>query len=594
MATETKWVPNLSNQRVARIIPEEVENFADEVRRFRAGEWVDDEFTKFRLRQGIYGQRQPDRQMVRVKVPYGGITAPQLDMLGQLAERYAPLMRGHVTTRENVQYHHVSLDDVPDFLRMLADAGLTTREACGNTMRNVVSCAKAGVCVDQVFDVTPFAAAYARHFLRHPVTQMMPRKVKTAFSCGPKDCAITAIHDVGMIAKVQDGKNGFKVVMGGGLSIMPRLAPTLYEFVSADDGEYIRVTEAAMRVFNRQDEERKNRMKARIKFTIDRMGIDKFRELVEEELKKDWAKRPVPMNELLFIDDEERDAPPPPRPDVTSVNGSGPADFIAWKETNVEPQKQEGFVIVHVSLPRGDIMADQFPKLAAIARRYAGGRARFDQQQNIVFRWVRPEALYYIYMALKDTGLAEAGRHQITDVVTCPGTDSCKLGITSSMGLNKALREVLETIDISDPLVKSLHIKASGCPNSCGQHHIANIGFHGAAMKGEGGQVPAYELFLGGQYEDGEVKIGARIKTRVPARRAPDALKAVLAFYQKERQAGETFNRFVERVGAGPFEALLSEFKEVGALNRENIKFYMDWERTVLYKLERGEGECAV
>jgi sulfite reductase beta subunit-like hemoprotein len=325
------------------------------------------------------------------------------------------------------------------------------------------------------------------------------------------------------------------------------------------------------------------------------MGIDKFRELVEAELENEWAKRPIPMEDLLYLDDETKDAPPAPRPvGAVSVNGSGPADYIAWKATNVEPQKQEGFVLAHVSLSRGDIFAHQFPKLAEISRRFAGGRARFDQQQNVVFRWVRLESAYDLFRALKEIGLADAGRHTITDIVTCPGTDSCKLGITSSMGLNKALRETLATVDLSDPLIRQLHIKASGCPNSCGQHHIANIGFHGAAMKGEGGQVPAYELFLGGQYEDGDVKIGARIKTRVPARRAPEALKAVLDYYRAERKEGELFNRFVERVGTAPFEALLSQFGKVGPLNRQNIQHYMDWERTVLYKLERGEGECAV
>ena len=456
MATQTitKWTPNPEHQRVAPIIAEEIENFSEEVRRFQAGEWVDDEFTKFRLRQGVYGQRQPNRQMIRVKVPYGGITSHQMAVLGQISERYVPLKKGHVTTRENVQLHHVNLDDVPEVLRVLGDAGLTTREACGNTMRNVVSCPKAGVCIEEVFDTTPYAAAYARHFLRHPVTQMMPRKIKTSFSCGPKDCAISAIHDVGMIASSKDGKRGFKVVMGGGLSIMPRLAPTLYEFVTADDGEYIRVTEAAMRVFNRQDEERKNRMKARIKFTIDRMGMDKFRELVEAELKNEWSKRPIPMKDLLYFDDEMKDAPPPPRQVGGSVhvNGSGPADFIAWKATNVEPQKQEGYVVAHVSLNRGDIFAHQWPKLAEISNRFAGGRARFDQQQNVVFRWVRQESLYDLFRALKEIGLGEGGRHTITDIVTCPGTDSCKLGITSSMGLNKALREMLSTSARQDVL----------------------------------------------------------------------------------------------------------------------------------------------
>ncbi|MCH7801948.1 MAG: nitrite/sulfite reductase, partial [Chloroflexi bacterium] len=252
------------------IIPSEIEDFEQEVKRFQAGEWDETDFMAFRLRQGVYGQRQPDVHMIRIKFPFGGMTAAQLDQMGEIVERFAPLNRGHVTTRENIQLHHVPLEETPELLKMLAAVGLTTREACGNTVRNVTGCAMAGVCSDEAFDVTPYAAAYSRYFVRHPFTQMMPRKIKTAFSGCDRDCAITSIHDVGFLPRIQDGKRGFKMVMGGGTSIMPRIAPTLYEFISVDD--YLKVTDAALRVFHASDELRRNRSKARVKFLIARIG----------------------------------------------------------------------------------------------------------------------------------------------------------------------------------------------------------------------------------------------------------------------------------------------------------------------------------
>ncbi len=589
--TFENWVPNPELQRVMKVDAEEIDDFEAQKNRFKSGEWAETEFMRFRLRQGVYGQRQPDRQMVRVKAPFGGMTADQLDVMGEISEQYAPLKKGHLTTRENVQFHHIPLDETPDLLRTIGDVGLTTREACGNTVRNVVAPPNAGVDPDEVFDVTPYAAAYARHFLRHPTTQMMPRKSKTAFSGSEKDLSMTPIHDVGFVARVKDGKKGFKLVIGGGLSIMPRMASTLEEFVPVED--YIRYAEAALRIFNRQDEERKNLMKARIKFTIERLGIDTFREMVHEELKGEWAKKPINLDALMWVEDEEADAPAVPS-DFTP-EPTGDAAYDLWKSTNVVPQKQDGFNLVYTRIERGDIYAEQWSQLADVSRKFAGGRVRIDQQQNMVFRWVRTESLFDIYNALGEIGLNAPGRETIRDIVTCPGTDSCKLGITSSMGLNKALGEALDEMDLSDPDVSSLHIKASGCPNSCGQHHIANIGFHGAVMKAPGGQVPAYEMFLAGNYDDGDVRVGHRVKARVPAKKAPEALKAILAHYQSNRNDGEKFNDFVDRVGVTPFEEIFGQFKEeIGPLDRDHINTYMDWGKTVLYKLERGEGECAV
>ena len=380
-------------------------------------------------------------------------------------------------------------------------------------------------------------------------------------------------------------------MVGGGLSIMPRMADTLYEFVPVE--EYLKTAEACLRIFNRSTEERKSLMKARIKFTIAREGIEKFRRMVEQELEGEWAKKTIDLDALLFIEEEELDAPGPPS-DFTP-EPSGDDEYALWKKENTSPQRQAGFNLVYVRVERGDIYAEQWSPLGEIARQFAGGRARIDQQQNLVYRWVRDQALYDVYLRLKELGLAEPGSETIRDIVTCPGTDSCKLGITSSMGLNKALGEAVDALNMDDPLVREIHIKASGCPNSCGQHHIADIGFHGAVMKGKGGQVPAYELFLGGTYENGDVRVGQRVRARVPARFAPRALNAIVDYYQENRESQEPFAKFIDRVGIAPFEKMFRPYKEeVGPLDREHVESYMDWGKTVLYKLERGEGECAV
>ena len=582
------WKPR--NQSIIEILPEEIDDFEAQVKLFQSGQWDETEFQAFRLKQGIYGQRQPDSQMVRVKVPFGGLSAAQMDALGVVSARYAPLNKGHVTTRENVQFHHVKLADTPDFMRLIGDEGLSTREACGNTVRNVTGCPLAGVCADEPFDVTPYAAAYSRYFVRHPYTQALPRKWKTAFSGCEKDCAITAIHDMGFIPKVRGGEKGFQLLIGGGTSIMPRIADTLYDFVTAD--EYLKVTEAAIRIFHRSDELRKNRMKARIKFLIDRIGIDDFRKMVEEELQEEWAQKSFDPTPLLFIEDEERDAPVAP-PGGYSRNGHSP-EFDHWVETNVQDQKQAGYRVVHIKLPLGDLQAEQWHELADMTRKYAGGRARITHQQNMAFRWVPEGALYEVWQELGRLGLNKPGVHEITDVVSCPGTDSCKLGITSSMGLGRAMRETIEGMGITDPLVKQMHVKMSGCPNGCGQHHVADIGFHGAATKAPGGQVPAYELFLGGSYDEGDSRIGLRVRGRIPAKRTPDALKRIVGFYEENRNEGELFRDFVVRVTPKAFAPLVEEFKETRELNRESIDAYMDWDKTIIYKMERGEGECSI
>ena len=578
-------------------IPEEIDDFETEVSRFLKGEWEsDDAFTAYRLIRGVYGQRQSDVQMMRIKIPFGGLTADELDVLGQIVDRYAPLRKGHVTTRENIQLHFIPLKDTPTVMRMLGEVGVTTREACGNTVRNVVGCPLAGVTPDEPFYVTPYLAAFARWFVRHPYTQKLPRKFKVAFASCAQDCVVTAIHDLAFIPRVQEDekgvlRRGFQMLAGGGTAIMARIAYTLYDFVPVE--EYLRVSEAIIRVFDRTDELRKNRAKARIKFYIDRVGIDAFRQEVEEELTKKWAKKSFDPTPLMAVPDEHLDAPPPPVKPLS--NGHRDPEFQRWLESNVRPQKQKGYSTVWVKLPLGDIQAEQHPGLARIARDYAGSRVRTNTEQNLVYRWIPDGYLYNVWQELQKIGLGDAGAQEVEDVVSCPGTDSCKLGITSSMGLGEAVSETLTEMAIEDPLVKSLHVKMSGCPNGCARHHIANIGFHGAATKGDGNQVPAYEIMVGGSYGNGEpTRFAQRIKTKVPAKRVPQLVRQYIQFYQDQRQDGEAFNQFVDRVGTEPFEDIAREYKEPGPLNRENIDTYQDWGKTTLYKLERGEGECAI
>jgi len=386
---------------------------------------------------------------------------------------------------------------------------------------------------------------------------------------------------------------GFELRVGGGTSIMPRIAPTLYEFVGADDGEYLKVAEAVFRIFDRQDWLRVNRARARIKVFVDKFGIDELRDQVEEELKGDWVnERDFDVERLKFLDDEEAKAAPAPGAHG-SPNGDR-SEFDRFREANVKPQRQEGFSAVEVKVTRGDLTPEQFRGLAAIMREFTGGYARTSVQQNFVLRWVRDESVYDVWERLGELGLAEIGPRQITDVVSCPGTDSCKLGITSSMGLNRAVQERLEAMEITDALTKRIHVKMSGCPNGCAQHHIANIGFYGASLKVGGRQVPAYIAHLGGNYEGGEVVYGHRLKARIPAKRVPEAVERWVRMYESERGDDEEFNAFVERVGTPPFEEKVKDLAMPVEFGLETLNQFIDWSRSEPYKVERGEGECAV
>jgi sulfite reductase beta subunit-like hemoprotein len=576
------------------IIEREFDDFENEAEEFLAERLPEDQFIGFRLKQGVYGQRQPGVQMVRVKLPWGGVTPDQMDAFADVVEKYAPLDKGHITTRQNIQIHHVPLRDMESLIREISVTGLSSREGCGNTMRNVTGDPWAGVAAYEVFDPTPYAGAYVRYFVRHPTTQLMPRKIKTSFTGSAEDRAISGIHDIAFLSREKDGVKGFEIRVGGGTSIMARVAPTLYEFVEADNGDYLKVTEAALRIFDRQDWLRVNRARARIKVLIDKIGIDAFREQVEEELQGDWvAERNFDDVERLRYDDDEQANAPAVPPQTASPNGDR-TEFERFLDGNVQAQRQEGFSTVEVKITRGDLTPEQFRGLATIMREHTGGYARSTVQQNFVLRWVRDESLYDVWQKLTTLDLAEAGAREITDVVSCPGTDSCKLGIASSMGLNKAVKERVESMGITDSLTKRIHIKMSGCPNGCSQHHIANIGFYGASLKVGERQVPAYIPHIGGNYEGGEVIFGTRLKSRLPAKRVPEAVERWIKLYESERTDGEEFNAFAERTGAGSFEAVVKDLTMPAEFSLETMQQFIDWNRSSPYKVERGEGECAI
>ena len=587
---ETHEIPG----HVIPIIEREFDDFDTEAAKFMRGETEETEFIGFRLKQGVYGQRQPDVQMIRVKLPMGGITPEQLEAFADVVEKWVPLNKAHITTRQNIQLHHIPLPDAAKAIRVLSDSGLSSREGCGNTVRNVTGDPLAGLLEGEVFDTTPYAGAYVRYFVRHPTTQLMPRKIKTAFEGSPGiDRSLTGIHDIAFIAKVKDGKNGFEVFVGGGTSIMPRIAPKLYDFVEADNGEYLEVAEAVFRIFDRQDFLRVNRARARIKVLVDKIGMDEFRVLVDEERKGDWvAERNFDVEGLRMDIDEEGNAPEVPA-SYASPNGDL-SDFERFSSSNVHAQKQDGFSAVEVKVTRGDLSPEQLRAIADLARKYSGGWVRTTVHQNFIFRWVRNETVYELWKALQPLGLSDAGVDQVTDVVSCPGTDSCKLGITSSMGLNAQVQQRVEEMAITDELSKQIHIKMSGCPNGCSQHHIANIGFYGASIKVGEHTIPAYVAHIGGNFEGGQIVYGTRLKVRLPAKRVPDAVERWIRMYERDRNDGEEFNAFAERVGAKTFEDEARDLAMPVEFGIDTMNMFIDWTKKVPFEVVRGEGECAV
>ncbi|HXX75200.1 MAG TPA: sulfurtransferase TusA family protein [Nitrospiraceae bacterium] len=594
--TLTSTIP-IQIQPIPTAIVEEIETFEAEAKRMIAGEIANDLFKPFRLQYGIYGQRQAGVQMVRIKIPFGGLTSNQLRRLAELAERYATGV-GHVTTRQDIQLHFVELKNVPTIMRGLAEVGLTTREACANTVRNVTACHLAGVCQGEVFDVTPYAKTVALHLLRNPLNQSLPRKFKIAFSGCKHDCALTPIHDIGLLAlRQEDGTVGFRMVAGGGLGAAPRIAQVLREFTPID--ELIPSIEAVIKVFDTLGN-RKNRNKARMKFVIEKLGFGEFKRGWEQAYTDMGYARPNHEPIRLL---EHADQPVPlimptsNRATYAALSSNGDPNghqhetpFEMWKRTNVVRQKQNGYATAAVKLFMGDLTSDQMLFVADLAERYSNGNIRTTINQNMVIRWVPEERLADFYQDLVSQNLADPGAELVEDIIACPGTDTCGLGITSSKGMARALAEVFPAGRVAKDLA-GVSVKISGCHNSCAQHHIATIGLHGVGKRLGDHVAPHYELHLGGKV-NGTAKIG-HMTVKLPAKSVPAAITHLIEVYRRDRQPGEGLPAFIDRMGKHKLKDELILYTIVPS-HDEDPTFYYDWEGDNEFVLEDlGPGECA-
>jgi sulfite reductase (NADPH) hemoprotein beta-component len=591
--------------------PRDLDEFLEMLGKFERGEIGAEAWKQFRLLHGTYGQRQTEAHMQRVKLPQGVVSAAQLEALAEVAEVHA---RGfvHVTTRQNVQLHFVTARGAEALARRLAETGVTTKEACGNSVRNVTACPRAGVAPDEVFDPTPYAEAFTRHFLRHPLSSTLPRKFKVAFEGCPMDHAAGAIHDLGFFARrLPDGRRGFRVRAGGGTATVPTSAQVLVEHLPA--GELLELSEAVVRVFHRLGD-RVHRHANRMKFLIRQLGFEGFRAEVEAErarVRAEGAPRlpfdpERPPEELA----PEAARPPPPAPEhiaarvraqrprgpgvVPSVEpdlAPAPDALAAFVATNVRPQRQPGYVTVEVFLPLGDVTSAQLRAVADLARAHGDGCVRFTREQDLLLRWVPQGEVPALYRGLAAAGLGRSGAGTAARVVSCPGAESCKLAVTQSRGLGRLLEAHLrEHPDLIEG-APGLDLKVSGCPNGCGQHHVAAIGFQGSARKVEGQAVPQYFVLLGGGLGEDGARFG-RLAAKIPARRVPAALERLVALYREERAEGESAPAFFARVDVGRARAALAGLGELSAetLTPEDL---VDLGESTAFRPETGDGECA-
>ncbi len=611
------WKEKLAGKMVPELA-REIDIFEQQMKLRKQGKIDEKVFAETRLRRGIYGQRYDNGQrhdgkrvqklklpaevikgpdtlwdapgMMRIKIPFGGVTPEQLETLADLSEEYADGV-AHITTRQDVQFHFVHIDDTPSLMRRLAAVGITSREACGNVVRNVTACPLAGICRDEAFDTTPYAKACSKFMMGHPDTQDFGRKFKIAFSgCQQHPCGLVTMHDMGAIAKTKivDGKEkrGFEFYVGGGLGSVPYKAKLFDEFLPEE--EFLPMAQAISRVFARLGEKR-NRARARIKFLIANLGIDEFRRLVLEERQKlspdpRWTAHLATVNEQM---EEALKA-------GVSLNGSErPEGFEAWYATNVYKQRQPGYVAATVTLPLGDASAEQLRALADIARRFVKDTLRTTVEQNILFRWLSEADLPEFYRAIRAIGLGAADAATIVDVTACPGTDTCKLGIASSRGLARELRYRLGEKSLElDQAVKNLRIKVSGCFNSCGQHHVADIGFYGINRNVKGFQVPHFQVILGGKFRDNAGEYGVAVGA-VPSKRVPEAVLSITEYYVRRRLRDESFQDFVRRIGKREIKDLLEDLTKIPA-HEVGPSYYTDWGDPREFTLtDMGTGECA-
>jgi sulfite reductase (ferredoxin) len=572
--------------------------FEEILAQYVAGDVAEDAFRIFRLNNGIYGQRQGGHnQMVRVKIPWGGMLPDQLDMMADLADTYSRGW-GHITTRQNIQFHYVQLEKVPEVMRLLGTVGMTTREACGDTVRNIQGCHLAGACPHEKLDITPWAEAAYQHFVRNPLGQRLPRKFKINFSGCATDCGQAMFNDVGVIGAtrtLEDGsvETGFRVYVAGGLGANPHPALALEEFTAKED--LMPTVEACLRVFNNHGN-RDNKLRARMKWLVDTLGWEDVQARIIKERRlllgsSSWPGG-IPEEVAKAGDAPAGVAPgvaPTPMGQGVPVQISRRDPFERWDDTNVVRGAAKGTVSAVAYARLGDVTSEQFRGLAAI-QRDLGLEVRLTNRQNVAFRGLTEEQLPVLYDRLEGIGMARPGAELVRDVVTCPGADTCNLAVTQSRGLGAAIGEKLEAEGLAE--VGGLRINISGCTNSCGQHHTSDIGFFGAERRANGRSAPGYQMLLGGFVGDQKVHFGDKA-LRLPAKSAAEATVRVVRRFSDERRAGESFRGWMDRAGGA--KALAAELKELDhfPLPDEVPDFYVDYDETGPYEAEVGVGECA-
>ncbi len=563
------------------IVQKDIIDLEKKINDFRSGKIHDERFRSLRLARGIYGQRQPGVQMIRIKLPFGKVTFKQLLRIADIADEYAS-GNLHLTTRQDIQIHYVSLDRTPELWAKLEQDDITLREACGNTVRNVTSSPNAGIDPDEPFDVSPYAQAVFAYFLRNPICQEMGRKIKISFSSSDKDTAYSYIHDLGFIPKVNDkGERGFKVLFAGGLGAQPFLANAIHEFLPED--QLIPFTESVLRVFDRYGE-RTNRNKARLKYLVQKLGLEEVLRLVEEERIANKVKTfPIDLTAVkLPYFPFTQDYPP--------VKLSNENHYKHWFATNVVAQKQNGFYAVYVKIKVGDIKTDQARAFVNAVKPYVADEIRITQNQGLLLKYVAKNALPSLYQALLDIDLAHAGFDSLADITTCPGTDTCNLGISNSMTLAEVLEEVIYE-DFPELIYeKNIKIKISGCMNSCGQHGLAEIGFHGSSVKANGKVVPAVQVMLGGgTVGDGVGRVAERV-IKIPSKRAPQILHFILNDFKANSSQEENFHQYYDRQTKDYFYQLLKPLADLTTLQNNE---YVDWGHEETFETAIGVGECA-
>jgi sulfite reductase (ferredoxin) len=578
----------------------DIEKFERQLALYLAGELEEDVFRVFRLNNGIYGQRQGGHhQMVRVKVPYGSLTPDQLEMLAHIGETYSRGW-GHITTRQNIQFHFVPLERVPEVMRDLASVGLTTREACGDTVRNVQGCHLAGACPFEVLDISPWAEATYRHFLRNPYAQRLPRKFKINFSGCSTDCGQAMFNDVGVVAVARplpDGtvEPGFRVFIAGGLGANPHPAQALEEFTSRDD--LLPTIEAILRTFDHYGN-RDNKLRARMKWLVDTMGLDELRQRILKERRFLLASATWPGPGVPDVVQERGDSPAgvstsiDATPVGTPVTLRLPSDrnpYAKWGEANVVRGVAKGTVSAYAFARLGDITSEQFRALAAL-QRDLGAEVRVTNRQNVVFRGLREEQLSALYERLAAIGMAEAGAELARDVVACPGADTCNLAVTQSRGLADDIGRALEEAGLAE--VGGVRVNISGCTNSCGQHHVSDIGFCGAERRAHGTSAPGYQMFLGGHVGQTQIEFGQKA-LRLPAKNVSKAVVQLVGKFAGEREAGETFTAWVARSGGAKALGAEVAHLDVFPTPDEGPEFYVDYDETGPYVASIGASECA-